>query len=96
MRSASEIFMFHTKAITRLPQSSSYAIVKKEWGIKVAPWCKHCTCCGCWKGTSWDEAILISEEIKSVALTIFKLCLSEGIITVSKEVSKYKEASQSV
>jgi len=32
---------------------------------KVAPWCKHCSSCGWWKSTSRDEAMLISEEIKS-------------------------------
>jgi len=31
------------------------------------------------KGTSWDEVTLISEEIKPVAITIIKLCLSKGI-----------------
>ena len=31
------------------------------------------------KGTSWDEAILISEEIKSLVLAVLELCLSEGI-----------------
>ena len=36
------------------------------------------------KGTSRNETTLISEEIKSVALAVFELCLSEGI---SKSVS---------
>jgi len=31
------------------------------------------------KGTSWDEAKLISEEIKSLALAILEICLSQGI-----------------
>jgi len=31
------------------------------------------------KDTSWDEATLISEEIKSLAQTVLELCLSEGI-----------------
>jgi len=60
-------------------------------GTQVAPWCKHRSSCGWWKGTSQDEATLISEEIKSLALAILELCLSEGI---SKYVSK--QASQSV
>jgi len=34
--------------------------------------------CGWWKGTSRDEATLISEEIKS-APAVLELCLSEGI-----------------
>ena len=34
---------------------------------------------------SQEEAMLISEEIKSKGLAVLKLCLSEGI---SKEVSK--------
>ena len=64
-------------------KSSPISGCKKEWrhkvGTKVAPWCKHCSCCGWWKGTSWDEATLISEKIKSVVLAIVELCLSEGI-----------------
>jgi len=31
------------------------------------------------KGTSQDEATLISEEIKSLAPAVLELCLSEGI-----------------
>ena len=31
------------------------------------------------KGTSQDEATLVSEEIKPVAITIIELCLSECI-----------------
>jgi len=31
------------------------------------------------KGTSWDEAMLNSEEIKPIALAAIKLRLSEGI-----------------
>jgi len=62
---------------------SPYAVVKKRMGdqrgTKVAPWCKHCSSCSWWKGTSRDEATLISEEIKSLALAVFELCLSEGI-----------------
>ena len=68
---------------------SPYTVVKKRMGdqrrTKVAPWCKHCSSCGWWKGTSQDEATLISEEIKSLAPAILKLCLSEGI---SKSVSR--------
>jgi len=62
---------------------SPYAVVKKRMGdqrgTKIAPWCKHCSSCGCWKGTSRDEVMLISEEIKSLALAVLELCLSEGI-----------------
>ena len=64
-------------------KSSPYAVVKKSMGdqrgTKVSPWCKHCGSCGWWKGTSPYEAMLISEEIKSLALAVLKLCLSEGI-----------------
>ena len=35
--------------------------------------------CGWGKGTSWDEATLISEEIKSLAPISLELRLSEGI-----------------
>jgi len=48
-------------------------------GSKVAPWCKDSSYCGWWKGTSQDKVLLISEEIKSVALAVLELCLSEGI-----------------
>jgi len=30
-------------------------------------------------GMSWDEATMNNEEITPVAITIIKLCLSEGI-----------------
>jgi len=64
-------------------KSSPYAVVKKRMGdrrgTKVTPWCKHCSSCSCWKGTAQDEAMLISEEIKSLAPAVLELCLSEGI-----------------
>ena len=31
------------------------------------------------KGTSWDEAMLNSEEIKSIPLLVIELRLSEGV-----------------
>jgi len=31
------------------------------------------------KGTSWDEAILNSEEIKPIVLVVIELHLSEGV-----------------
>ena len=47
--------------------------------------------CSWWKGTSRDEAKLISAEIKFVALAIFELCLSEGMVSQSVEKCvKYK------
>jgi len=49
---------------------------------------KHCSCCGWWKRTSQDKAILISEEIKSAAQAILELCLSENI---SKQVNQSVE-----
>jgi len=65
------------------PNRDLYAVVKKGWGaqrvMKVVPWCKHCSCYSWWKGTSKDEATLISEEIKFGALTILELCLPESI-----------------
>ena len=40
------------------------------------------------KGTSWDEATLNNGEIKSIALAVIELCLSEGISqSVSQTVS---------
>ena len=64
-------------------------VVKKgigdQRGTKVTPWYKHCSSCGWWKGTSQDEATLISEEIKPLAPAVLESCLSEGII--SKSVS---------
>ena len=50
-------------------------------GTKVTPLCKHCSSCGCGKGTSRDEATLISEEIKSLAPTVLELCLSEALVS---------------
>jgi len=35
--------------------------------------------CGWRNGTSQDEAMLSSEEIKPIALSIVKLCMAEGI-----------------
>jgi len=58
---------------------------RDQRGINAAPWCKHCSSCGWWKGTSRDKATLISEEIKSLAQAVLELCLSEGI---SKSVSR--------
>ena len=83
MRSASAIFMSHTEAIMCLPHIIILHIWEERMGAqrcaKVALWCKHCSCFGWWKGTSRDDVTLISEEIKSVALAVFELCLSEGI-----------------
>ena len=45
------------------------------------------------KGTSRDEATLISEELKSLALAVLELCLSEGI---SKSVSVEKSAKYKI
>ena len=41
--------------------------------------CKHWNCSGWQKGTSPDEPMLNSEEIKCVAIAIIELQLSEGI-----------------
>jgi len=51
----------------------------------VEPQNKHWSCCGWQKGTSPDEAMLNSEEIKPLAIASIELCLSEGI---SKRVSE--------
>jgi len=59
-----------------------YTVVKKEWGTK---WYKVSTMMQALqllqlvKRPSWDEATLISEEIKSLALAVLELRLSEGI-----------------
>jgi len=80
MRHAFVIFMSRTEAITCLPQIITYVrLWRKNGGTKVAPWCKHYSCCSWQKGPSRDKVILIIEEIKSVALAILELCLSEGI-----------------
>ena len=47
------------------------------------------------KSTSQDEATLISEEIKPIALAVFKLCLSDGI-SQSVSLSVSQSVSQSV
>ena len=80
MRNAFAIFISHTEAITCLPQIVTLRSCEERMGdqsgTKVSPWCKYYSSYGWWKGTSWDEVTLISEEIKSLAL---ELCLSEGI-----------------
>ena len=43
------------------------------------PWCKHWSCCSWQKGTSREKVMINSQEIKPVAITIIKICLSEGI-----------------
>ena len=60
--------------------------MEAQRSTKVAPWCKHCSyVLRLVKSTSRDEVILIIEEIKSVALAVLELRLSEGI---SKYISK--------
>jgi len=56
--------------------------------LSVEPWCKHWSCSSWQKGTSQDEAMLNSEEIKAVAIAIIELCLPEGIQSVSQSVSR--------
>ena len=46
---------------------------------KVAPSYLPCGCCGWWVGMSCEEAMLSSEEIKPVAISIVELGLAEGI-----------------
>ena len=48
--------------------------------VLVEPWCKHWSYCDWQKGMYWDEAMLVSKEIKPVVIAITRLCLSEGII----------------
>ena len=89
MRSASAIFMSRTEAITCLLQIVTLRSCEERMGdhrgTKVMPWFKHYSSCGWQKGTSRDKAMLISEEIKSIALVVLKLCLSKAI---SKSVSQ--------
>jgi len=84
--------MSRTEAIACLPQIVTLRGCEGRMGdqrdTKVAPWCKHCNSCGWWKGTSRDEATLISEEIKSLALSIIELCLPVGAETNMKAPSK--------
>jgi len=51
--------------------------MEKGKGHKGAPWYKHCSYCGWRKGTSQDEAMLISEEIKPVAFSY--ACLKASV-----------------
>ena len=67
-------FMSHTKAIMHLTQIFIYKVGKKKQGIR----CKHYSYYSWQKGTFWNKVILISEEIKHVALAFLKLYLSEG------------------
>ena len=39
---------------------------------------------------SWDEATLISKEIKSLAIAVLELCFSEGISESVKKIAKHK------
>jgi len=87
-----------TKDIMRVPQIVTYALSEKGMEYKgekmwalVEPWCKQWSCSGWQKGTSPDEVMLNSEEIKPVAIAIIKLHLSER---TSKGVSE--SVSQSV
>ena len=90
MGSASAIFNSH---ITHLPQIVSYMrLWRKNGGTKVEPWCKHSSWYGWQKDTSQDEAMLISEEIKSIPLAVLEVCLSEGI---SEWASKWVSESDS-
>ena len=52
-------------------------------GTKVAPWCKHCNCCGWW---TRDEATLISKEIKAAAQAVLQLRLVEPSQSVGRLV----------
>ena len=67
------------KSLRVYSKSSPYAVVKKRMGdqrgSKVVPRCKHSTPVVGEK----DEVTLITEEIRSPALAILKLCMSEGI-----------------
>ena len=65
-------------------------------GTKVAPCYKHCSCCGWWKGTSWDEAMLISEEIKSLApsYACLKALVSKQVSKASKQASKVSKSDR--
>jgi len=60
-------------------------VVKKEWGYKGSTMMQALWLLQLVKGTSQDEATLISEEVKFVALAVLELCLSECI---SKQVSQ--------
>ena len=64
-------------------------------GTKVAPWYKHCSC-GWWKGTSWDEAMMIREEIKSLApsYACLKALVSKQVSKASKQASKVSKSDR--
>jgi len=70
-------YKFHIVVLTQF--LSSKKRMGDQRGTKVAPWCKHCSSCCWWKGTSQDEATLIREETKSLTPAVLELCLSEGI-----------------
>jgi len=61
----SDIFVSHWSHYTLTANCHLTRLWKRmvaQTGTKVAPWCKHCSCCGWWKGTSWDEVTLINEK----------------------------------
>jgi len=41
-------------------------------GTKVAPWCKHCSCCSWWKVTFQHKETLISKGLKALVSTVSK------------------------
>jgi len=61
---------------------------------KGKPWYKHWSCSGWQKGTSRDEVMLNSEEIKPIALAVIEVRLSEASVSqlvrqsVSQSVGK--------
>ena len=83
--------MSHTGTITCLLQIVTLCSCEERMvdqrGTEVAPWFKHCSSSGWWKGISQDKAMLIGEEIKSLALAVLELYLSEGK-KVSQSVEK--------
>jgi len=66
-------FRYTKKPLHATSKVTLFTVSKDEWRTLVSLWKMHCTYCGMPKGTSWAEAMLNSENIKSVALAIIKL-----------------------
>ena len=80
--------MSHTEAITCLPHiitlHSGEERMVAQRSTKVAPWYKHWNCCGWWKGTSRDEATLITEKIKFLPMSY--ACLKALLVSQYKNL----------
>ena len=75
-------FRYEEKPSCASAKSTPFAVNKDEWDTKedIGKFMKmHCMYCGMPKGTCPAEAMSNSEKIKTLALAVIKVRLSEGI-----------------